>query len=395
MKGVSMNVPEIRFKGFEGEWKDFELSDIAKFSKGHGYSKSDLTSVGTPIILYGLMYTNYTTSIKDAYCFANKIENSVISQGDEIIIPASGETAEDIARASVVKPKGVILGGDLNIIRLIDGENIPEFVALSLTYGESHYKLSRVAQGKTVVHLHNSEISKSSIALPFDVLEQKEISGYYEYLDNLIQSSNVKLSSLKQTKAACLQSMFPKEGETVPKVRFKGFEGDWKLSLFSEVGNINKGEQINKKDLFTNGKYYVLNGGVEPSGYINVYNTLENTISISEGGNSCGYINFNNNKFWSGGHNYTINNLKLDSYFVYSYLKSKEYFIMSLRVGSGLPNIQKRSLLEFIIYYPSSLAEQQKIGQFFQSLDKKIELETQRLEKLKQIKSACLEKMFV
>lgn len=109
--------PAIRFEGFEDDWEQRKLSDLANFSKGMGYSKSDLKESGTPIILYGRLYTKYETVIKHVDTFAEVKENSVHSQGGEVIVPASGETAEDISVASVVEESGVLLGGDLNVIR--------------------------------------------------------------------------------------------------------------------------------------------------------------------------------------------------------------------------------------------------------------------------------------
>ncbi len=94
-----------------------------------------------------------------------------------------------------------------------------------------------------------------------------------------------------------------------------------------------------------------MNGGIEPSGYYDRYNTNANTISISEGGNSCGYVQYNNIPFWSGGHCYTLQNIKegYNNLFLYHYLKAKEKEIMALRIGSGLPNIQKKDLEKFIV----------------------------------------------
>lgn len=111
------SVPKVRFKGFDGEWKKVRLSEIAKFSKGHGYSKNDIQEEGVPIILYGRMYTKYQFAISEVDTFSTLKESSVISEGNEVIMPASGETPEDIACASAVLNKGVILGGDLNILR--------------------------------------------------------------------------------------------------------------------------------------------------------------------------------------------------------------------------------------------------------------------------------------
>ena len=110
-------VPRVRFKEFQGEWKEVKLSSIAIFSKGQGYSKSDLRENGHPIILYGRMYTKYQFAINEVDTFSNLKGAYVLSEGNEIIMPASGGTSEDIACASAVLAKGIILGGDLNIVR--------------------------------------------------------------------------------------------------------------------------------------------------------------------------------------------------------------------------------------------------------------------------------------
>ena len=97
-------------------WEQRKLGELCSFSKGCGYSKNDLRDQGTPIILYGRLYTNYETQIHSVDTFVKPLENSVYSEGGEVIIPASGETAEDISIASVVEKPGIILGGDLNVI---------------------------------------------------------------------------------------------------------------------------------------------------------------------------------------------------------------------------------------------------------------------------------------
>lgn len=147
----------------------------------------------------------------------------------------------------------------------------------------------------------------------------------------------------------------------------------WEQRRLSEVACLAKGQQINKTKLSENGEYYVLNGGMTPSGYTSDYNTPENTISISEGGNSCGFVCYNFSKFWSGGHNYTLSNLKIDTKYLFQFLKLKEPSIMALRVGSGLPNVQKSRLEEFKVSCPS-VKEQLMIGAYFIQLDNLITL---------------------
>ena len=198
--------PELRFPGFTDAWEQRKLGDIATFSKGNGYSKSDLTPSGDPIILYGRLYTNYETTISNVDTFVELKDKSVISQGGEVIVPASGETAEDISRASVVKNQGIIIGGDLNVIKvnhLLD----PTFLALTISNGEQQKELSKRAQGKSVVHLHNSDLQEVNLTFPL-LNEQKEISTLFEKMDNIITLHQRKLGHLQLQKKALLQQMF-------------------------------------------------------------------------------------------------------------------------------------------------------------------------------------------
>lgn len=200
-------VPKIRFKGFEGEWKKVKLGDIAKFTKGQGYSKSDLKETGQPIILYGRMYTKYQFVIDEVDTFANLKDASILSEGDEIIMPASGETPEDIACASAVLAKDIILGGDLNIMHFDLTKISTPYIALVITYSKTHHDLSKCAQGKSVVHLHNGAISRATISLP-SLAEQQGIASYFTSLDRQISLQSQRLKKLKQIKSACLDKMF-------------------------------------------------------------------------------------------------------------------------------------------------------------------------------------------
>ena len=188
------NVPEIRFKGFTDAWEQRKLKELATFAKGTGYSKSDLTEQGTPIILYGRLYTKYETKINDVDTFAIAKKSSVYSTGNEVIVPASGETAEDIARASYVAKSGFLLGGDLNIIYPIDRIE-PTFLALSISNGEQQKSLAQKAQGKSVVHIHNSDLESIKISYP-KMEEQEKIGRYFLNLDRLITLHQRELEKL-------------------------------------------------------------------------------------------------------------------------------------------------------------------------------------------------------
>lgn len=164
----------------------------------------------------------------------------------------------------------------------------------------------------------------------------------------------------------------------------------------SKICNIVKGKQVNAEFLSEYGKYYVMNGGIEPSGYLDDYNVEANTISISEGGNSCGYVQFNTSPFWSGGHCYSLQNIvnNVDNLYLYHYLKSKEDAIMKLRIGSGLPNIQKKDLAMFKIKTPTTY-QQKVISAFLSALERKVEIEKQMLNAIQRKKQYLLCEMFI
>ena len=176
---ISMNFIASTFS-----WEQRKAIDIADYSKGNGYSKGDLTDAGTPIILYGRLYTKYQFAISEVDTFAVPRNGAVYSQGNEVIVPASGETAEDIARASAVEKSGVMLGGDLNILRPFDFIS-PLFLALTISNGEPQKELAKKAQGKSVVHIHNTDIQEVTIAYPSRT-EQDRIVSVFRQLDNLI-----------------------------------------------------------------------------------------------------------------------------------------------------------------------------------------------------------------
>ena len=198
--------PMYRLSEFTEPWEQRKAVDIAEYSKGNGYSKSDLTESGTPIILYGRLYTKYQFVINEVDTFAIPKASAVYSQGNEVIIPASGETAEDIARASAVEKPGVLLGGDLNILRPFDFIN-PSFLALAISSGEPQKELEKRAQGKSVVHIHNSDIQEIIISYPARI-EQDQIVAIYRRLDHLITHHQRERELFTKYKLGLLQQLF-------------------------------------------------------------------------------------------------------------------------------------------------------------------------------------------
>ena len=198
--------PEIRFEGFTDPWEQRKLGELCTISKGHGYSKADIRDAGTPLILYGRLYTQYESRIENVDTFAVEQEGSLLSKGNEVIVPASGETAEDIAVASSVRRSGIIFGGDLNVVTPVSKLD-PDYIALAITYSKAHDDLAKRAQGKSVVHVHGNDIAEVEIPYPSES-EQKRISTVVLGLDSLITLHQRKLELLRNIKKSLLDRMF-------------------------------------------------------------------------------------------------------------------------------------------------------------------------------------------
>ena len=405
--------PALRFKGFTDPWEQRKLGEIAVFSKGVGYSKNDLCEEGTPIILYGRLYTKYETCVFDVDTFVKEKAGSVYSKGGEVIVPASGETAEDISIASVVVKPGILLGGDLNIVSPTT-EYDSAFLALTISSGATHKYLSSLAQGKSVVHLHNSDIQSVSAKFPTK-REQEKIHLIFGKIDTLITLHQRKYEKLVNIKKSMLDKMFPKNGASVPEIRFKGFTDLWeqrKLEEYLEVSGQKNFEGIYTKEdvLSVSGDFGIVNQ-IEFQGRSFAGASVANYGVVETGdivytksplkSNPYGIIKANKGK----------NGIVSTLYAVYKPKQSanpefvQNYFEQDARmnnymhplVNKGAKNDMKVSAenaLKGQIVFPD-IKEQRTISEFFRNLDTLITLHQRKLEKLQNIKKSCLEKMFV
>ena len=374
------DVPPLRFPEFSGEWEETTLGKISEITKGSGISKDQLSEQGSPCILYGELYTKYKSEIIDVVYSRTELESSslVKSKANDVIIPCSGETAIDISTARCVPFNNILLGGDLNIIRLKHDDG--GFFAYQLN-GARKKDITRVAQGVSVVHLYGENLKHIRVYHP-DIEEQKKITRLLSLIDERIATQNKIIEDLKLLKSAIAETVFN---------NMKGH-----LANLSAICNIVKGKQVNGEELSEKGKYYVMNGGITPSGYYDQCNTPANTISISEGGNSCGYVQYNKSSFWSGGHCYTLQDISsgVETQYLFHYLKRYESNIMNLRIGTGLPNIQKKDLENFRIVLPPSNV-QKEIATCLTAIEHKILVEINWLDSVQKEKQHLLRQMFI
>ena len=203
---TSHNSPSLRFPEFAGEWKEERLSEIADIYKGAGISKDQLSDNGEPCILYGELYTKYKTETITEVISRTDIDNTklVRSKANDVIIPCSGETAEDIATARCVIKDGILLGGDLNIIRLHNYDG--SFVSYQLN-GKRKYDIAKVAQGVSVVHLYGEHLKGVKTVNPY-LAEQKKISRFLSLLDERIAVQNRLIEDLKKFKCAIVEKLY-------------------------------------------------------------------------------------------------------------------------------------------------------------------------------------------
>lgn len=396
-------VPAIRFAGFGGEWQDDFLGSNAGFAKGQGYSKSDLVESGIPIILYGRLYTKYQTVISDIDTFVKVKENSLFSRGCEVIVPASGETPEDIAIASAVLEKDVVLGGDLNII--YPNHNIKAiFLALSLSNGNPKKEITKRAQGKSVVHVRNSDLSDINIHFPKEK-EQTKIGNYFKQLDTLIAQHQQKHDKLQNIKKALLEKCFPKQGEHTPELRFKGFSGAWEEKALGECFD-ERVERSAEGQLIS----ITINSGIKLFSELGRHDNSSDDKSKYKRV-EIGDIAYNSMRMWQGSSGYSpyegilspaytvIKSKKNISSMFFSYLIKKPEMILTFQnrsqgITSDTWNLKFPAFSKIFIHHPPK-DEQTKIGNLFQQLDTLINQQQTQLGKLKNIKQACLEKMFV
>lgn len=392
---VKKKVPELRFKGFTDEWEERKLGELASFSKGNGYTKNDLVEFGEPIILYGRLYTKYETVIEKVDTFVNKKDKSIISEGSEVIVPASGESSEDISRASVVGKSGLILGGDLNIIKPVNYiDSI--FLALTISNGSQQKEMSKRAQGKSVVHLHNSDLKQVNLLYP-KLEEQQKIGSFFKQLDITIALHQHKLDLLKEQKKGYLQKMFPKNGAKVPELRFAGFADDWEERKLSDIADRfdNLRVPITASDRKPGDTPYYGANGIQD--YVEGFTHNGEFILVAEDGANDlkNYpVQYVNGKVWVNNHAHVLQGKKTitDNKFLMNAIKN--FNIEPFLVGGGRAKLNADVMMKLNILLPT-FVEQEKIGSLFSLLDKTIALHQRKLDLLKEQKKGFLQKMFV
>lgn len=386
-----MNVPEIRFNDSLSEWskKNF-LSEVSIYS-GLTYSPNDIRTQGT-LVLRSSNVQEGNVSLNDNVYVNSFIVNSPNVQKGDIIIVVRNGSQSLIGKHAIIKQEmpNTVIGAFMTGLHCKNNSNFINALLSSTKFKKEIYK----NLGATINQITNKTLTSMEFMFPKEN-DMYNIGCFFEKLDSLIQTISKKLASLKQIKAASLQSMFPQEGETVPKVRFKGFKGEWDNDFISNVCKITTGKS-NSQDQVKNGLYpfFIRSENIARSNKY-LYD-CEAVITIGDG-NIGRVFHYINGKFDLHQRCYMMRNFRNVSALYFYYYFSAFFYDRAIKMSAKatVDSVRLNMIADMNILYPKNKLEQQKIASYFCNLDKQISLQTQRLEKLKQIKAACLDKMFV
>lgn len=404
--------PVLRFKGFTNDWEQRKLKKLGFFYKGKGYTKKDLINNGVPILLYGELYTHYSEKISNTRLHSKLLLHSIFSAGNEVVLPDSGETSTDIARASWISNSGIILAGGLIIIK--PNEYIfPGFLAYSLTYGKNHKLLASRAQGKSIVHIHANDLKTLNIIYPENLKEQQRIFALLEKLNKCIalqQRKNILLYKLRKSLLSTLLT-----DKCTPKVRFKSFLEPLKKQKLGDMAPLRGGFAFKANNYVNTGIPIIRISNILSNGSIG-----GNFAYYSEQSDDSNYILFNGSALIAMSGATTGKTAILDlekkkkvyqnqrvGYFTptknsdYSFIKAiikSNYFLKqlnSIMVAGAQPNVSAVDIDNFTFYFPESKKEQKYIGNNFEIINKIILLQKNRVDKLKKLKRSLLQQLFI
>lgn len=350
------------------------MGKVCSFRKGYGIAKDDLSSGGTPCILYGELYTTYKTAIAKTIKSKTSIQSKslVYSQKDDVIIPCSGETAEDIATSICVPYDGVLLGGDLTIIHSdLDGA----FLSNQIN-SVRKFDIARIAQGKSIVHLQADELKKIFIFYP-SIQEQRKISAFIDKIDERIEIQN-KIISKYETLIKGLCNMIFRHNKSV--------------SLSDLVKCKTSALQENMVSTCHRGEYKVL-GASGAIAAIDTYQFEESGILVLKDGSKAGKIQFAEGKYSVIGTSVVlIPNEACDARYLYFAMSSIDF--EKYKVGSGIPHIYFKDYSNERIYYPEK-SLRKRITEALDAYDIKLGIEKEMLSTLQKQKAFLIKSMFI
>lgn len=370
---------------------------MVNFSKGKGYSKKDIVESGTPFMRYGNLYTDFEIEITDIKETVEEKPKSVKSKGGEILVPSSGETPSEIARASTLLKKDVIIGGDINILTVKNNNVLPTFLALDLNTNRNSKELSKYAVGNSVVHIYNKDLHRLKIYLP-DIETQKKIIRIWRTLDKLLTLHNKKLKFLKKLENAYSVCLFAFKSNA-PLVRFSNFNNDWEMFKVKDLFTVTRGQvlSVDKISKFKtdNNKFPVYSSQTHNNGLLGYYHDFlfDTAITWTTDGANAGTVKFRSGKFYSTNVNGVL--ISDDGYACEAVAKIIEKETPRWVVRVGNPKLMNNVMSDITIKISSDVNELEKISNIFVKINTLIELEKDIIEKYENLKKEYLNYLFI
>lgn len=335
---------------------------------------------GVPVIAIRDLPTPRTGAVHRS---AQKVEaqyhRSRVRPGD-VLISVKGTTG----RIGLV-PEGFEgnISRDVARIRLRSGHD-PRYWFQLLRSEEAQQTLQLAAVGTTRQELSIGTLKTLAFRYP-SLSEQCRIADILADFDQQMSSVTRLIAKHRDTKVAVARKLLALNADGMP----------FACAPLGDVATVDKGDQLGRADMDPMGTVPVWNGGIAPSGYTNVAKVVDRVVTISEGGNSCGWVGRPAGPFWLGGHCYAVRPRRPDVPlgYLYQVLKFHEMQIMALRVGSGLPNVQKARLMAFVIEAPTSKKDAHRVARILDDIDEQIAAGETRLRKLLDIKSGVMQQL--
>lgn len=382
------NIPEIRFDGFSEEWNEQELQNQVDFFTGLTYSPNDINKNGTFVIRSSNVKNGSILKEDNVFVNSDVVNCDNVQKNDIIVVVRNGSRDLIGKHAQIKKDEhNTVIGAFMTGIRA----NNPNYVTALLDTNKFKKEIDKNL-GATINQITTGNFRKMNFYFPVKK-EQTKIGSFFENIDQLLNQHQTQHKKLKALKKAMLSKLFPKQGETVPEIRFKGFSGEWKKKTFESIFTyhrpdkyIVKSDQYNSKystPVLTANKSFILGYTDEK----NVFN--DKSVIIDDFTLDLKYVDF---PFMVKSSALKILTIKdendFDLIFSYNLLKTTKFEIKG-HARHYINVVQKTEI------FTPSILEQQKIGSYFENLDSLIENHEKQIEKLSVLKKACLSKMFV
>ena len=380
--------PAIRFKGFTDAWEQRKLTEFVEFFSGLTYTPNDVQENGTLVLRSSNVSNGEVVNADNVYVNPQVVNSENVKVGDIVVVVRNGSRSL-IGKHAQIKAfmPNTVIGAFMTGIR----SECPEFTNALLNTSRFEEEIA-MNMGATINQITGYMFSKMEFKVPC-LDEQKKIGEYFEKLDNLITLHQRKYDKLQVLKKAMLEKMFPKNGSSVPEIRFKGFTDAWEQrKLGALCVEFKSGDFISASDIAENEAYPVY-GGNGLRGFTNHYNHDGEYALIGRQGALCGNVNYAVGKSYFTEHAVAVRANKTNQtrflYYLFSTMNLGQYSGQSAQPGLAVGNLVE---LENVV---PSKPEQEKIASFLSSLDNLITLHQRELEKLQNIKKSMLEKMFV